>query len=361
MRRIVVLIPAGTGLKLAGAIIGVVVISAAAFFIYGPAPAIKASTRAVEVAPTSPAESPAESVTIASPGRIEGQSDPIDVGAAIDGIIRVIRVREGEEVFRGEVLAELDCRELQSALPIVQAEAESLRLTRERLLRGSRIEEREAAAQRTAAAKAVLDQTSAVLDRNRGLVASDSISRVAYEETLRNASVAEAEYRQAQRREQLINAGPLPEEIGRADADVRASEQRINLALEKVSKCVIRAPFGGTILRVMLHEGESFALVSPRPVVRMANIAGRRVRAEVDERDVGRVRVGQHVIVSSDAYSGRRFSGSVTRLATVMGRKSVLTGDPADKSDRDILEVMAQLEGASELPVGLRVMVEFAK
>ncbi len=43
-----------------------------------------------------------------------------------------------------------------------------------------------------------------------------------------------------------------------------------------------------------------------------------------------------------------------------MGRKSVLTGDPADKSDRDVLEVTAELEqGATKLPLGLRVTVEF--
>jgi hypothetical protein len=40
----------------------------------------------------------------------------------------------------------------------------------------------------------------------------------------------------------------------------------------------------------------------------------------------------------------------------------VLTGDPADKSDRDILEVIAQLDhAANALPVGLRVTVEFGR
>jgi HlyD family secretion protein len=365
MRRIVVLIPAGGGLKLATAMLTVVGISGAAFafFVYGPTAAIKASTRPAVAAAASveAGAPPAASIALASPGRIEGQSDSIDVGGAVDGIVPAVHVKEGQQVVRGQVLAELDCRELQSALPIVQAEAESLRQTRERLLRGSRMEEREAAAQKTASAKAVLDQASALLERNRTLVASDSISRVVFEETQRNASVAEAEFKQAQRHEQLINAGPLPEEIARANADLQAAEDRINLAQEKLAKCVIRAPIDGTILRIMLREGESFALVSPRPVLKIANIAGRRVRAEVDEHDVGRVHVGQRVVISSDAFSGRRFTGSVTRLAMVMGRKSVITGDPADKSDRDILEVVAQLQGATELPMGLRVTVEFVE
>jgi HlyD family secretion protein len=306
------------------------------------------------------AAAPVSSVALSSPGRIEGQSDTVDVGAAIDGVIQSVRVREGQAVVRNQVLAELDCRDLESALPVAQAEADSHRQAKERLLRGSRSEEREAAAQKTAAAKAVSVQAAAQMERSRTLVASDLISRVAFEEATRNATVAEAEYQQAVRQEQLVNAGALPEEVGRADAEIRGAEDRIQLAQDKLDKCVVRSPINGTVLRVMLHEGESFALVAPRPVVTIANLSGRRVRAEVDERDVGRVHIGQRVTVSSDAYSGRRFTGVVTRLAVVMGRKSVLTGDPVDKIDRDILEVIAQLDAATTLPVGLRVIVEFA-
>jgi|SRR5579862_1376376 len=361
MRRIVILIPPGGGIKLAVAILAVVGLSLALFLVYVPAAPIKAAAPEDVRASADKAVSASRpsSVSVASPGRIEAQSDSIAVGSAIDGVVRSILVREGEKVARGQVLAELDCRELEASLGVVRAEAESLRQVRERLLRGSRSEEREAAAQRTASTHAVFTQASALLERDRTLVASDSISKAAYDEAVRNAAVAEADYRQAQRAEQLVNAGPLPEEIARANADIEAADQRFKLAQERLGKCVIRAPINGTILRVMLREGESFALLSPRPVLTIANVSARRVCAEVDERDVGRVHVGQQVVVSSDAFSGRRFGGSVTRLATVMGKKTVITGDPADKTDRDILEVTAQLQGGMELPVGLRVTVEF--
>ena len=359
MRRIVILVSPSSVLKLAIALAAVVVVSGVTVWVYGSTPAIRAASQPVEAKLVSNPLSGVRSVSVASPGRIEAQSDAIEVGGAVDGVIRSIFVREGQSVQRGQVLAELDCGDLKSALAVSQAEAESARRSRERLLRGSRAEEREAAAQRTESAKAVLAQASALLDRNKGLVASDSISQVAYEETLRNTKVAEAAYRQAQRYEQLINAGALPEEVARANADVQAAEDRIQFAEERLKKCLVRAPLNGTVLRVALREGESFALGSPHPMFTIANTSGRRVSAEVDERDVGRVRVGQNVVISSDAFSGRRFTGSVTRLATMMGKKSVITGDPADKSDRDILEVTAQLQNATELPVGLRVMVEF--
>src|SRR5437899_3416211 len=133
---------------------GVIGLSAVAFFVYGPLTQTSASMRHVEsdaVHPRSDSASSveplidADSVAVARHGRIEGRSDSIEVGAAIDGVIQEIRVSEGQQVKRGQVLAELDCRDLKSVLPVARAEAESLQHTRERLLRGSRKEEREAA------------------------------------------------------------------------------------------------------------------------------------------------------------------------------------------------------------------------
>jgi HlyD family secretion protein len=236
-----------------------------------------------------------------------------------------------------------------------------LKDARLRLERGSRPEERETAAQKTTAAKAVLDQAAAQLTRMSKLYEAQEVSRMTFEEAQRDRDVARAQFEQAQHNEALVNAGPLPEELGRADADVSGAEAGIQLARNKLDKCVVRAPIGGTILRVLLREGESFGLIAPRPLFTMADVSGRRVRAEVDENDIGRVHVGQKLLVSADAFSGRTFSGVVTELADVMGRKSVVTGDPAQKADRDILEVTADLNQANTLPVGLRVTVQFIR
>jgi HlyD family secretion protein len=302
------------------------------------------------------------SVSLACPGRIEGLSDSTDIGAATDGVIQAIHVKEGQRVLQGDMLAEIGCSDLASALRVVNAEADSLRQARVRLLRGSRDEERLSAAQKTAAARAVVGQAAANLARMQQLWDASTISKAAFEQAQRDYDVAQAEFKQAGRNEELVNAGPLSEEVARADADVRAAEDRIKQAEDKLAKCAVRAPMNGTILRVHLREGESFSTFAPRPLFSIADLSGRRVRAEVDERDVGSVQVGQKVLVSSDAYSSAHYAGKVIKLATTMGRKSISTGNPVSKEDRDILEVTAQLEsGAVTLPVGLRVTVQFVR
>ena len=304
--------------------------------------------------------SPLPRIALASPGRIEARSDLVNVGAASDGVVRTIYVREGQTVKRGAVLADLACDDLQAALQVATANRDSLKEARLRLERGSRPEEREEAAQKTVAARAVLDQATAQLARMSKLFSAAEVSRLSFEEAQRDKNVAEAQFKQAQRNEELINAGPLPEDLARADANLNAAQASIQEAQDKLSKCVIRAPINGTVLRVLLREGESFGLVDPHPLFTMADVSGRRVRAEVDEDDIAKVHVGQKLLVSADAYSHRTFAGVVTQLADVMGRKTVVTGDPAQKADRDILEVTADLnEPANTLPVGLRVTVQF--
>lgn len=343
--------------RMATALLSVLVVVVA---VYSLLPRNGAEANTVETrAPVVRAKPPA--VLLAAPGRIEARSDIVNVGAAIDGLIRSIHVTEGQVVKRGAVLAELACDDLQSSLQVATANRDSLKEARLRLERGSRPEEREAAAQKTAAAKAVLDQAAAQLARISKLYDAQEVSRLSFEEARRDQEVAQAQYQQAQRNQELVNAGPLPEDLARADANLSAAQAEIKLAQDKLNKCVVRAPMDGAVLRVLMREGESFGLVSPRPLFTMADVSGRRVRAEVDEDDIGKVHVGQKLMVSADAFGHRTFSGVVTRLADVMGRKSVQTGDPAQKADRDILEVTADLNQATVLPVGLRVTVQFVR
>ena len=356
-----VIVPGGM-MRWAAVVLGLLVVVVG---VYSMLPRAGASAHADLASPknrTMSARSHSGAIALASPGRIEGRSELVNVGAAIDGVVRAIHVKEGQLVHRGDVLAELGCSDLQSSLQVASANRDSLKETRLRLQRGSRPEEREAAAQKTAAARAVREQATAQLNRMSKLYEAQEISRLAFEEAQRDRDVAEAQFQQAQRNEDLVNAPALPEELARADADVNAAEAGIKLAEDKLSKCVVRAPITGSVLRVLLREGESFGLLAARPLFTMADVSSRRVRAEVDENDIANVHVGQKLLVSADAFGGRVFSGVVTELANVMGRKSVVTGDPAQKADRDILEVTADLDQPSNaLPIGLRVTVQFER
>jgi multidrug resistance efflux pump len=299
-------------------------------------------------------------VVFASPGRVEGASETTQVGAAADGVLKAVYVKEGQFVKRGALLGEIACDDLRPALQTAMAEADSARQTRARLLRGARDEEKKIASEKTAAARATFNEAKSRMDMQQALFQKQQVSRASYDQATRDVGVADANLRAALRNEELVSAPPLQEDTARADADVLAAEGRVQTAQERIAKCSIVAPIDGTVLRVYAKRGESFSTVTPRPLFSLADTSTRHIKAEVDERDVDKLSVGQNVIIQADALEGKKLRGSVARVSAMMGRKSISTGDPADKSDRDILEAVIDFDDkAKPLPIGLRVTVQF--
>src|SRR6266849_5407575 len=307
-----------------------------------------------------PSDSATATVAFASPGRVEGASEITQVGAAADGILKAVYVKEDQFVKRGTLLGEIACDDLQASLQTAIAEADGARQTRTRLLRGARDEEKKIATEKTAAARATFQEAKSRLDMQRALYQREQVSRATYEQAVRDLGVADANLQVAVRTEELLAAPPLEEDKARADAEVLAAEGRVRTAQERIGKCSIVAPIDGTVLRVYARRGESFSTVSPRPLFSLADTSSRHIKAEVDERDVDKVSIGQKVVIQADALDGKKLRGCVVRVSTMMGRKSISTGDPSDKSDRDILEAVIDLDDNSrQLPIGLRVTVQF--
>jgi multidrug resistance efflux pump len=313
-------------------------------------------------AASQPAPAPRSDVTLACQGRVEGRTETVEVGAAADGVIQALYVKEGDKVAKGAKLAEIGCPDLQAGLSEAISQVDSFRQVRTRLLRGSRDEERRMAAEKTIAARSELQRAESNLERMKTLLNKAVISKASFDDAERDFKVATARLEEAVRNEQLTNAPPLPEEVAKADADVATAQNRVRTIQEKIGKCTVTAPLEGTILRVLLRPGESFSTMAPHPLFTMSDLSIRRVRAEIDERDVLKVHDGQRVVVFSNGNEGRKFEGKVQQIATSMGRKHILSGDPSEKTDHDVLEsVILMNPEAKSLPVGMRVVVQFMR
>src|SRR5260221_9711970 len=217
-------------------------------------------------------------VVFASPGRVEGASETAEVGAAADGILKGVYVKEGQFVKRGTLLGEIACDDLQPALQTAMAEADSARQARARILRGARDEEKKIASEKTAAARATFEEAKSRLNMQRALYQKEQISRASYDQAVRDLGVAEANLQAALRTEELLAAPPLQEDLARADADVLAAEGRARTVQERIGKGSIAAPIDGTVLRVYARRGESFSTVTHRPLVSLADTSTQHLK-----------------------------------------------------------------------------------
>jgi multidrug resistance efflux pump len=321
---------------------------------------------ALTAAASLPARSAGESagasrkVVAAAPGRIEGSQEAVPIGAAITGLVKQVAVRQGDPVQAGQLLVRIACSDIEAQLAARTAEHDATEAVHRRLVNGARPEEIDIAQADVKLAEARLAEAQRRVARSLALLGSSAVSQSTRDVDERDAHIAAAQLDAASLRLRLLKAGTREEELAEAQARMLAAGHLVEQTKSELSKCEIVSPVDGIVLRKHVSEGELVSLFYPKPLITISEIRKYRVRAEVDEQDVPRVKQGQIVEIVVNASEKDRLRGRVASLAPVMGRRQILTSDPADKSDRDVMEVLVDLDDGPEgLPIGLRVSVIF--
>ena len=81
-----------------------------------------------------------------------------------------------------------------------------------------------------------------------------------------------------------------------------------------------------------MKVGETYSTLTPQPIVKLADTASFKVRAEVDERDIDKIALHQRVLIQSDTFAGRKFSESYRASARRWGAKRFVPATPQRKA-----------------------------
>jgi multidrug resistance efflux pump len=299
-------------------------------------------------------------VVAAAPGRVEGSQDAVAIGASITGIIEQVTVRQGDLVPAGHVLVRIACHDIEAQLATRVAEHEAAEAFHRKLVNGARQEDIDIAQAELRLAEARLAEAQVRVTRSTTLFDRNAVSQATRDVDERDVRVAAAQLEAARLKLRLLKAGTREEELAEAKAKMLAAKNLIDVTRSELAKCEIRSPVAGIVLRKHVSEGELVSLFYPKPLITISEIRKYRVRAEVDEQDVPRIKQGQNVEIVVNLAEKTRLRGRVASIAPVMGRRQILTSDPADKSDRDVMEAIVDLDDRPEsLPIGLRVSVIF--
>lgn len=313
-----------------------------------PLPPASPATSAV---PTDPA------AWVAAPGRVEPWSEEMRLGFDMAGKIRDVTVEEGDRVRQGQILARLAADELKARVEaagqfLVASEAQLAKI-----LAGARNMERKEARAAVNEAKAILDVARIENERRRNLLSHEVLSKEEADRAEREYKVAAERFDAARQHFHLVDDPAREEDVKKAMADVAEARARLAEAQALAEKGVIRSPIDGVVLRKHRRAGEMVSVSFDTPVITVGDISRLRVRADVDERDIAKVVVGQPAILMAEAYGRHRFTGTVSRVTSILGKKNIHTDDPAEKNDTRILETLIDLDAPAKLPVGLRMDV----
>lgn len=282
------------------AVIGLVLAVAASF---------AAEKRPAPAAPIAlPARAPFASY-VGGAGVVEASSENVAVGAPAEGIVTRVAVRVGDRVRAGDPLVLLDDRVARAAAAVSAARAGRAR----------------AAVEEAAALEREAEGAVGRVDRlaDRRAVSDEEIER-------RRSALAVARARTALARADL--------EAAQADVGARRAE---------LDRLTVRAPLDGEILKVDVRPGELAGGPNARTLVRMGAVERLHVRVDVDENDAWRFRPGTRAVAF--VRGNRELSAELAfvRVEPLVTPKTALTGDPTEKVDTRVLQVVYAFDPAS--------------
>ena len=289
-------------------------------------------------------------------GRFLVTTDDAYVGADIAAIaprlaahVATVEVEANQAVRKGDVLVRLDSGDVRLALAQAEAKRASqlaamARIRAQTAAAEATIEQAEAARQ---AAKADLVRTEAAIERASQLLANNYGSRATYDNAKGDRDRAKAQLANAE-------AGVTSAQAQRTLIDAQLAEAaqalaEIDVTVEKAKRdltfATITAPIDGVVAARSVQVGD---YVSPgKRILSVVPLADVYVDANFKETQVHRLKPGEKVSISVDAFPDRHFTGEVTALAG--GTGSTFSLLPPDNATGNFTKIVQRL------PVRIRV------
>ena len=243
--------------------------------------------------------------SVVANGRVE-TPHRVNIGSQVTGTVAEVPVEQGQAVAAQQMLVVLDDRELQASVEqaqgaVAQAEAR-LRQMAEVTLPVAR--------ETLQQAEANLVNAQQQHDRATQLRGGGFETQAQVENLFRALSVAQAAQRLA--RVQVANNSPGGMEYVVAEATLRQARASLLVALSRLDYTRIRAPVAGTLIARNVERGW---VVQPSQVLMVLSPAGEtQIVVQIDERNIGRLAVGQRALGSADAFPDRRFEAVVAYI-----------------------------------------------
>jgi RND family efflux transporter MFP subunit len=240
----------------------------------------------VEFATVSLVNSSQESTILNASGYVVAQRQAA-VASKGTGRLEELKVKEGDRVKKGEIVARLENADMVAILAQAKANLKVAQFSYEQ-------------------AKAELNEATLSYERKKKLLESELIPRSEFD-------IVEARYYTTQAA------------FASAEASVKAAEAKVRSAVVDVENTYIRAPFDGTVLTKNAEVGEIVApygssAFAKAAVVTIADMASLEVEADVSETNIEKIRPGQGCEIILDAYPTVNYKGLVETIVPTADR-----------------------------------------
>ncbi len=261
--------------------------------------------------------------SITTNGKVEVEK-LYDLRAPMAGICRRTEAQDGMRLKGGQPILRFEDPSLPSQIAAARAELDAARLDLRDIQRGPTAEELDKADAEVARAQLAADNARKLLQTNEWLLTRNAITRFEVEQNRHALAEAEQALRAAQRHLEDLKKRYGDLDLRRARSRIEAAEARIQYLKDSEERLIVRAPADGTLYQFTVKDG-SYLQVGD-PIGQFGDLMHLRLRAYVDEPDIGQVAIGEKVLIRWDARSQDQWQGTVDRLplqVVALGTRSV--------------------------------------
>lgn len=285
-------------------------------------------------------------------------ADMVDISSRLSGHLDNLPIKEQEMVKAGQVVAQLDSIPYKAALDQAQASLDLAQANFDKLPTDvksmqaaySRAQEvYSAAAAKAEATQINLEETRRNLEQNESLYKQGAISKETLDSsTFRyNNALATMQMEQANAKAALASledAEAKKESMNKTGstmyiAQLKQAQAVYANARFNFENATIKAPLSGTVVRIVVQEGENIA--ASQVILSICDIKNVWITTNIDESKIARVKKGQPVDIKIDAYPGQVFKGRVEAIGNAT--QSSFTLLPTENSSGNFTKVMQRI------------------
>jgi len=267
-------------------------------------------------------------------------NETVRVTSEIMGQAKEVKVKDGEEINKGDILIVLDDEQIKIQVAQAQATLDSIQASYDKIKSGARPQEIKQAESAVLQAKINRDSAEENYLRMQKLFSEKAISEQQYEQAKNQYEIADVQYQSARESYELVLEGAAEEDIKSVEAQVRQTKAALDMAKYQLKNTQITAPISGKVTSISVSSGE---MIAPSvPLLAIIDVSRIFVKVGISEKDISKINVGQKVSLEIDAFPEDKFRGEV-----------VSKGVAVDQISKTLEVKIEILQPEVDIPVGV--------
>lgn len=243
----------------------------------------------------------------------------VEVKSKASGIVEKLYVDTGEYVKSGQLLAELDRKQLKARLNRADASLSATEASLERVKRGATPLQIAAAEDATSKAQVAYANAEKIFQRASELFDKGFASKEEYDNAKSARDLAQKDLDAAQRQLKILKELPLPEDVKEAASNVEQARASRDDAAEEYRNSSIYSPMTGIVLARLVEVGSAVSSATTgftggTAMFVIGDVSRVEFKGNVDEADVGTIKPNMPVELTVDAYPKEKFVGALKKI-----------------------------------------------